>query len=512
MKKLLKILLSRTSLIALALIAQIGVLILMMVEFSNYFVWFYAFCGVISAVVVLWILNSDLNPAYKLAWNIPILLFPIFGGLFYLWFGRSRNNRKIRRGVKLANQNYRTYLKQDPAILEEITEISLDAGAQVRYLQRYSNCPVYHNSSAVYFPSGEAKFQALVEELKKAEHFIFLEYFIIQEGVMWNTVLEILTQKARQGVDVRVLYDDMGCLFTLPFQYNKKLEKMGIKCCVFNSFVPFLSTLMNNRDHRKIVVIDGHTAFTGGVNLADEYINLTPRFGRWKDSAMILRGEAVWNFTVMFLSMWGDVRGVTEDFERFRALPEQMETGEGAGGFILPYSDNPLDWEPVGENTFLNLIHRAKKYIYINTPYLILDNEMTTALCIAAKSGVDVRIITPHIPDKKMVYAVTRSNYEVLVKNGVKIYEYTPGFNHAKTVVCDDDYGVVGTINFDYRSFYMHFECAAWLYRCPMIQDMKEEFLSTLLQCQLIPLAECRGLKWRERIGSFVLKIFAPLM
>lgn len=510
MKKILKILLSRTLLVALALLFQIAVLIIMLLHFSTYFVWFYSACGVISVIAVLWIINSDMNPAYKMAWNIPILLFPIFGGLFYLMFGRSRYNRKIKKSVQLASKNYRTYLKEDPDILEEIEAKNPDAGAQAHYLQRYSNCPAYRNCSSVFLPDGQDKFKRLVEELQKAEKFIFLEYFIIQEGVMWNTILDILVKKAAQGVDVRVMYDDMGCLFTLPFKYNRKLEKLGIQCSVFNSFVPFLSTLMNNRDHRKIAVIDGHTAFTGGINLADEYINLYPKFGRWRDAAIMIQGEAVWSFTVMFLSQWGAARKITEDFDKYRVPAEHC--GISQDGYIIPYSDNPLDWEAVGENAYLNMIGRAKKYVYINTPYLILDNEMTTVLCNAAKSGVDVRILTPHIPDKKMVYTITRANYATLIKSGIKIYEYTPGFNHAKTVVCDDEYAIVGTINFDYRSFYMHFECAAWLYQSHVVQDIKEEYLKTLEYCRHIPLLECRNARWNERLSSFLLRIFSPLM
>lgn len=511
MRKLLKILLSRTSMIALALVVQIAVLVLMITQFSSYYVWFYEICRILSVVAMLWILNSsNLNPTYKLAWSVAILLFPIFGGMFYLLFGRSRYNRKIRRSVSLENQSYRLYLKQEPQLLEEITRLNPDAGAQVQYLQRYSSCPVHRNGGAVYFPDGQSKFRALVEELKKAEHFIFLEYFIIREGVMWDTVLAILEQKASEGVDVRVLYDDMGCLFTLPFRYSSQLEKKGIRCTVFNSFVPFLSTLMNNRDHRKIAVIDGKVAFTGGINLADEYINVFPRFGRWKDTAVMIRGDAVWNFTVMFLSLWGFERKTTEDYRKFYVAAQPDAPSEG--GYVLPYSDNPLDWEPVGRNVYLNLIGRAKNYVYINTPYLIPDNEVLTALCNAAKSGVDVRILTPHIPDKKLVYAVTRANYEVLVKNGVKIYEYTPGFNHAKTVVCDDEFGIVGTINFDYRSFYMHFECGAWMFRCPAVLHMRDEYLSTLSQCRMIPLAECRSESWYHRLLNGVLNLFAPLM
>ena len=511
MKKLLKQLLSRTFLMVLAILAQVAVLILMILEFSSYFVGFYAVCTLGSLVAVLWIVNSERNPAYKLAWVIPIMLFPIFGGLFFLLFGTNKSNRKIRRSVQISRQNYRSYLKQDPSVLDEIHSLSRDACAQALYLQRYSCCPVCRNSSSVFLPDGEAKFAALKEELQKAEHFIFLEYFIIQDGVMWDTILSILEKKAKQGVDVRVLYDDMGCLFTLPFRYNRTLEQKGIQCCVFNAFVPFLSTLMNNRDHRKIAVIDGHTAFTGGINLADEYINLYPKHGHWKDASILIRGEAVWNFTVMFLSQWDSVRHITEDFEQYRPHMHHLKPFE-SDGFVLPYSDNPLDWEAVGENAYLNLINRAERYVFINTPYLILDNEMTTALCNAAKGGIDVRIVTPHIPDKRFVYAVTRANYAALVKSGVKIYEYLPGFNHAKTVVCDDEYAIVGTINFDFRSFYMHFECAAWLYRASSILDIREDFIKTLEVCHQVMLSECRNGKWFERLGSFILRILSPLL
>lgn len=511
MKKILKLLLSRIVLVGLSIIIQITIIIVMLLEFSSYFVWFYAFCAIASLAAVLWIINSDINPAFKLAWVIPILLFPIFGGLFYLLFGRNKSNRRIIRSVQVSAHNYRTYLDQDPSVLDEINALSKSACAQAEYLQRYSCCPVYRNSTSRYFPSGEKKFEALVAELEKAEHFIFLEYFIIQEGYMWNTVLEILERKVKQGVDVRALYDDMGCLFTLPFRYNRVLEKKGIKCCVFNPFVPFLSTLMNNRDHRKIVVIDGHTAFTGGVNLADEYINRYQKHGHWKDASIMIRGEAVWNFTVMFLSQWESVRHVREDYERYRPHMHHVKPFE-ADGYVLPYSDNPLDLEPVCENAYLNLINRATEYVYINTPYLILDNEMTVALCNAAKSGIDVRIVTPHIPDKRLVYAVTRANYAALVKSGIKIYEYTPGFIHSKTVVCDDEYAVVGTVNFDYRSFYMHFECAAWLYRTSSIHDVRDDFIRTLDVCHPVALAECRNAKWYQRLGCFILRVFSPVM
>ena len=338
-----------------------------------------------------------------------------------------------------------------------------------------------------------------------------MEYFIIEEGQMWDTILEILKEKAAEGVDVRVIYDDFGCLFLLPTGYDKKLEAMGIKCCVFNPFIPLLTLRMNNRDHRKICVIDGHTAFTGGINLADEYINAIDKHGHWKDTALIIKGEAVWSFTVMFLTMWDYLRKTNEDYEAYRPHVHHPEPFEG-DGFVQPYTDCPLDNESVGENVYLNLINNAKEYVYINTPYLILDHEMITALSQAAKRGVDVRILTPHHGDKWYVHGVTRANYWALVDDGVKIYEYTPGFVHAKTFVVDDEYAVVGTINLDYRSLYLHYECAAWLYKTKSVLDVRDDYLETLKVSQKITSADFNTIPWYRKIMFAFLRIFAPLM
>ena len=307
------------------------------------------------------------------------------------------------------------------------------------------------------------------------------------------------------------MYDDMGCIMTLPHHYERKMEALGIACSVFNPFIPILSSRLNNRDHRKICVIDGHTGFTGGINLADEYINAYEKHGHWKDSSIILKGDAVWNLTVMFLAMWDDIRGIKEDYEKFKPRVYQS-VPESRDGYVQPYSDNPLDDEIVGETVYFNLINKAKRYVYITTPYLIIDNEMVTALSVAAKSGVDVRIITPHIPDKWYVHAVTRAYYEGLLENGVKIYEYTPGFIHAKTFAVDDEYGTVGTINLDYRSLYLHFECGVWLYRTRSVLQIKEDFLAMLPICQEITLEECRNVKWYRKLVRACLRIFAPLM
>ena len=385
-----------------------------------------------------------------------------------------------------------------------------DAANQSRYISHCAYCPPYQNTTTEYLPLGEVKFERMVEELKKAKHYIFLEYFIIQEGKMWNTILDILRQKAAEGVDVRVIYDDMGCIMILPTGYDRTLEQMGIKCRIFNPFVPILSSRFNTRDHRKICVIDGNVGFTGGINLADEYINAYEKHGHWKDTSILLKGEAVFNLTVMFLSMWDYLDGTTGKTDYSRYYPTVWD--ENAKGYVQPFADNPLDDEAVGETVYLNLINKAKRYVYITTPYLILSSEMLTALTSAAKCGVDVRIITPHIPDKWYVHAVSRSHYQPLIEAGVKIYEYTPGFIHAKTFVVDDDYAVVGTINLDYRSLYLHFECAVWMYQTPSVAQVRDDFFKTQQISQEITLEECRSLSFPRRLGRSVLRVFAPLM
>lgn len=511
MKKFLKLLLHRMVLVGAALLVQVAVLILVIWRFNDRFVYFYGVCMLLSIGVVLWIVNDRSNPGYKIAWIIPILLFPIFGGLFYVMFGGNRLSGRTKKKMRDMDRHMAEALVPKHPVREDILQLSRSAGIQSRYIERYAYCPPYQNTMTEYLPSGERKFEVLKRELLKAEHYIFLEYFIIQEGEMWNSILDILVRKVEQGVDVRLIYDDMGCIMTLPYGYDKKLEKLGIKTCVFNPFIPILTTKLNNRDHRKIAVIDGHTGITGGINLADEYINAYEKHGRWRDAAILLKGEAVWSLTVMFLTMWGYLRGSEDDFEQYRPQIHQIKR-EATDGYIQPYADNPLDDEPVGETVYLNLISRARQYIYINTPYLIIDNEMVTALCGAAKGGVDVRIVTPHIADKKFVHAVTRAYYEVLLESGVRIYEYTPGFIHAKTFAVDDDYGTVGTVNLDYRSLYLHFECGVWMYRSSSVLAVKEDFLKHLSECQEITLGDCRSVRWYRRLGRSILRVFAPLL
>ena len=510
-KKVFQFLFHRVVIVALLLLVQAAALVGMILYFRNYFVYFYAFCILISLVVFLHIINNKSDPAYKIAWLVPLLLFPLFGGLFYLLFGTNRLSLRQQKKMKIVKSNF-DKIKDSVSAIDQLKEEGEPrAVSQAKYIQNYAHCPPFQNTYTEYLPTGELKFERMVEELKKAQHYIFLEYFIIQEGVMWNTILDILKEKAAQGLDVRVMYDDMGSLMTLPARYWKELESYGIASCAFNPFIPVLSMKLNNRDHRKICVIDGCVGFTGGVNLADEYINAIEKHGHWKDTAILLKGEAVWSLTVMFLSIWDFVKEVSEDYSQFFSARYQPVPAQ-AKGFVQPFTDSPLDGEPVGENVYLNLINKAERYLYITTPYLIISSEMVNALKNAAKSGVDVRIITPHVADKWYVHAVTRAYYEVLVEAGVKIYEYTPGFIHAKTFVSDDLYGVVGTINLDYRSLYLHFECAVWLYGTDSIADIRDDFIRTMEKSGEITLEQCRGVKWYQKLGRSILRVFAPLM
>lgn len=508
MKKILRFLTQRVVLTALLILIQALLLFGIIWKLNNYFIYFYAFSVLLSLLLTLRIINNKSNPAFKIAWLIPILLFPVLGGLVYLVFGSDRTGKYIRNkmgriekemqdGISKANER------------SGIEKMPPDVVNQSHYISNSAHCPPYKNTTVEYLPMGEVKFERMVQELKKAKRYIFMEYFIIQEGTMWNTILDVLEEKAKEGVDVRVIYDDMGCILTLPTGYEKTLREKGIQCQIFNPFIPILSSHFNTRDHRKICVIDGNVGFTGGINLADEYINGYEKHGHWKDTAILLKGEAVFSLTTMFLSMW-DYLIKKEDEDYAAYYPDSWD--ENAQGIVQPFADNPLDDEAVGETVYLNLINKAKRYVYITTPYLILSNEMVTAMNTAAKSGVDVRIITPHVPDKWYVHAVSRSYYEMLVEAGVKIYEYTPGFVHAKTFVVDDEYAVVGTINLDYRSLYLHFECAAWMYKASCVTDVRDDFLKTQQMSQEITLEECRNISIPRRLGRSVLRVLAPLM
>lgn len=501
---------NRVVLVSLSILVQLATIIIIVWRFSNYFVLFDVLTTIISVLAVIYILNNKSDPAYKIAWIIPIMLFPIFGGLFYLMVGGAGLSSRMKKRMVLITEKMKDCLSQQQETMNFLKEENNVAFNQAKYIEKFTLCPVYDNSSTEFLPSGEDFFENLINELKKAEKFILLEFFIVEEGVMWNTILDILKEKAKKGVDVRVIYDDVGCMFKLPFGYNKKLEEMGIKCCVFNPFIPILSLRLNNRDHRKIAVIDGNVGFTGGVNVADEYINEREKFGHWRDCAIKIEGDAVWSLTVMFLSMWTYLTKSKEDYSIFKNY--DLHDKSGCCGYVQPFDDSPLDDEHVSEAVYLNLINQAEKYIYIETPYLIADNKMMVALCLAAKRGVDVRILTPNIPDKRYAFAVTQSSYEELIESGVSIYQYTPGFNHGKIFVVDDDYAVVGTINLDYRSLYLHFECGVWMYKTNSIIELKKSTLNAFEISEKITLEKVKSISKIRKIIRTILKIFAPLM
>lgn len=510
LKKLTSILLHRSVQVALLLLLQIALLVAAVVKFSDYFIYIYFLCVVLSLLEVLYILNKPDDPGYKLTWITMILLAPVFGGLVYLVCGGNGLTRRVRRKMEGMSRHLRETLEGDRKA-DRLAGFGQDAVNQSRYIEEHGFCPLYTNTATQYYPLGDKVMEPLLEALRGAEKYIFLEFYIIAPGRFWDSVLEILTEKARQGVDVRVIYDDVGSIYTLPKDYEKTLEANGIQCRVFNPFIPVLSVRLNNRDHRKICVVDGHTAFTGGFNLADEYINEKERFGHWKDSAIRLKGEGAWPMTVMFLTMWEYVSGVRERFETYRPkiLPPEARQAEG---WVQPYTDSPLVREPVAETVYLNLINKAKEYIYITTPYLVINDALNTALRAAAQSGVEVWILTPHVPDKKAVFEMTRAHYIPLLEAGVRIFEYTPGFLHAKTFVVDDRYATVGSINLDYRSMFLSFENGVWLCGDPAVLDVKDDILNTRQKCEEITLEKAKDHNFFRLLFRAVVRVFAPLM
>lgn len=506
MKKFLKAITGRAAIVSLLIFIQLAFIVCLVLYLSQYSFWVLSVLELMSLGVVIWLVSKQENPSYKLAWVILIMMLPLLGGLFYVLFGNKRVSKPLVAQIMDYYNKILPFLPGDTSVNAELAKRDAFLGRQSEYIARVSGYPVFKNTTCEYCDLGETFFERLLEELEKARHYIFMEYFILEEGKMWNPVFELLQRKVREGVEVRVMYDDLGSIQTLPTRYYKRMETAGIQTKVFNPFRPHVNSMLNYRDHRKICVIDGNTGFTGGINLADEYINAYQKHGHWKDTAVMLRGDGVWNLTLMFLQLWCFTNGSQDDFERYRPT-ESAQTD----GFVQPFGDSPLDDLNVAENAYMQIINGATDYVYITTPYLILDNEMVTALSIAAQSGVDVRIMTPHMPDKWFVHPVTRSFYLPLIKAGVKIYEYTPGFVHAKMFVADDKVAIVGTTNMDYRSFYLHFECGVMFYFSSVIQTVKKDILDTLELCELITKQSAQA-TLGARMGRALLRIFAPLM
>ncbi len=495
-----KLIFQRSVIVGALILLQFLLLSFFIFNLAHNFIFIYIILNIFSLITALYIAGKTKNPAYKHAWTTLILIIPLFGGVFYLFFGNK----------KMKYKEEKITLKNAPPQNEEDTLIL----SQINYLSRFT--PLYtidNEENFSYYKTGEECFSDMLLELKKAKEFIFIEYFIIADGVMWDAIFNILKEKASFGVDVRIIYDDCGSLGLLPKKFDSLMKKNNIKCRAFNPLRPKLAVTMNNRDHRKIMVIDGKVAFTGGINIADEYINEISKHGHWKDNGIKIFGECVKSFTKMFLNMWRLIKDDKEDYSDFLKLGENFFIADKKEekAKIQVYCDNPFEAETTGKNVYLNMITKAQKELYITTPYLILDNELTSALILSAKNGVKIKIVTPGTGDKPYVHTLTRSSYLTLINEGIEIYEYTPGFIHSKIFVCDGKIATVGSVNLDYRSLYLHFECGIVMYRLSLISEIEKDIKETIKKSRKISASDCKKNILVKIIRS-ILRIIAPLM
>ena len=499
---------ARMVFVGVSLLFQIAWLLVLILRLNNHSVWISLITSILSLLVVLRLYSKHTNSAMKMPWIMLILAFPVMGLSLYLLFEVMGDPTNIGKRLNDARKQMKDSVPQNCDTLARMEQKNLSAANQSRYLLKYAGCPVYENTRVDYYAEAVDAFEAMKSALEQAEHFIFMEYFIIEDGSSFREIQEILERKVRQGVEVRLLYDDIGSVGYVNLLFAKRLNDHGIHCCPFNPAIPFLNLFMNHRDHRKITVIDGKVGFTGGYNLANEYFGRTHPYGHWKDTGIRLEGEAVRSLTAAFLELWNVVTRSKEDCDQYLNVIHCVP----AKGFVQPYTDNPLGEERTAENVFLNIISHAKKTLYFITPYLIITDELGRVLRLAAKRGVDVRIITPGVPDKKTVYAMTRSYYAGLVSQGVRIYEYTPGFCHAKQCVCDGEIASIGTSNLDYRSLYHHFENNVLLFDCDAVQAIAEDFEALFPQCEEVTEKYRTGRGAILRIWQCILRLFAPLM
>ena len=507
-KGLIGLVFSRAALVAVLIVAQILMHLALFFWFRQYLPHYTVIQAAFTFGMTIYLFNSGMDSTAKLTWLMLIAVLPLAGAALLLYTRTNLGHRRVQRLVEQRIDETRGALPQDAEVLERLRGDAYGMDDLHRYVNRSGCFPICGNTEVTYYRSGEDKFAALMEEIEKAERYIFLEYFIIEEGYMWGRILKTLVRKAKKGVDVRVLYDGTCEFSKLPHDYARRLEAVGIKTKVFSPLRPLLSTHYNYRDHRKILVVDGRVAFNGGVNLADEYINRKALFGHWKDVAVKVTGEAVRSFTLMFLQMWN----VDEKQPDWSPCREAPPPAAGAEGYVMPYADCPFDEDKVGENVYIDMLYRAGSYVHIMSPYLILDGELETALRYAAQRGIDVKLILPGIPDKKLAYALAKSHYRRLLEAGVGIYEYTPGFVHAKVFVSDGCRAVTGTINLDYRSLYHHFECATYMYRTPCIEAIEADFEQTLALCRAVTEETIRDERLFYKLAGSLLKIVAPLL
>jgi len=467
----------------------------------------YIITMIIAAITVIVIINRRGNPDHKITWIVFILVFPLFGITVFLLWGGGRVLPHIKKKMRICESHHMSFLEDDSAVMEKLKYYDLIHSRQADYLTRESGYPLYDRTATEFVSPGEAFLPRLLEELRAAEKYIFIEFFILAEGEMWNQIYDILKEKAKNGVEIKIIFDDFGSIKRQNKNFISELRKNNISVSIFNPINPIMNIFMNNRNHRKIVVIDGKVAITGGINIGDEYVNYEERFGYWLDSAIIIKGDAVKSFLVMFANMWEFTTGKKINIPLHDAYAPCFEEG-----FVVPYCDGPLNNQNPAEGIYMQILSTAQKYVYIATPYLIIDNTMKNIIHMAAKSGIDVRIIVPHIPDKWYVHPATQYNYLELLEAGVKIYEYTPGFIHSKLFVSDDKVATVGTVNMDYRSFVFHFECGAWICDNSTVLDIKDHFEETITKCKEIKIEEWKKRPIKDRIKQEILHIFAPFM
>lgn len=503
-----RILFSRAFFFGSLLLLQIILISFLFLTLSQQGATIYATLTVLSAFVVLWLFSGDLSPSYKMIWGLLIFIFPLLGCFYFLLWNRIKMPRRLQRSFLRIYQQTHDINPQSPQVMDELKLLCPHLSCQAQQLLNTSQAPVHYCYNPQYFSLGELWFEDMMAQLAKAESYIFMEFFIIGPGQVMDRLLDLLEAKVKEGVEVKFLYDDIGSIFIVPPGYLHSIRSRGIDARLFNPITPFLDGFINSRDHRKIVVIDGRVAYTGGCNLADEYVNAKVRFGHWKDTMVRLEGPGVWSLTLLFLQGWDFTTDSRPDYLSYkRDFPLSREA---KSGYVQPFGSNPMV-KGSAQNAYMQIISRATRYVYITTPYLILDEELKEALCLAAVSGVDVRIITPAIPDKKTVFMLTQSYYPPLVQAGVKIYEYTPGFIHAKMFVSDDLVAVVGTANLDFRSLYLHFECCAEFYGSTVVREVKEDFLNTQAVSHLITSQDLHAVSGCKRLAQAILRLLAPL-
>ncbi len=496
----------------LAILLQVVWILVLVRLFSDYAQWVSLAVSILALILALAIYSQDKTASLKVPWIILIMAFPLMGVTLYLLVGMSRSTKKMRQRYADVDRILFSYLSQDEDTVRRFEEYDEGLSGISRYLHNVGGYPVYSDTDIAFYPEAAEGLEAQKEELRRARKFIFMEYYAIEDKEAWKGVFDILEQKVREGVEVRLFYDDIGSIAFINKDFVERMENAGIQCKVFNPVSPVLNMFMNNRDHRKFMVIDGKIAFTGGYNLANEYFGITEPYGKWKDTGVRLEGEAVRTLTVLFLEMWNAVsKHYTPDPGDIGKYFTEFDHTAGKG-FVQPYGDNPMGNEHIGENVYISMVEKSRRYCYFTTPYLIITDEMNHAMGLAAKRGVDVRIITPGIPDKKVIYRVTRSYYPMLVKNGVRIYEYTPGFCHAKQCVVDDRAATCGTINLDYRSLYHHFEDGCLFADCDAVAAVKQDFEDMFPICREVT-DKYRNRRFvPHRLGQLLLRVLAALM